>query len=560
MTEPKIRKSGEEQSEQNNKKLKIQENEMTPSQYKHENSGQNPIKLRNIETINKVVEGPVENLEWEEERDWDKVLREHKQRIEQEEQEKNRLLEKQRKKTEGWQLYNLCKKFLNENNTHWRKRNEMLQEEQERQERLQRARTKTQIARKRKQEKNWDEKLQQGLDRVSTEIKKQDAEEEEKKTRIELKNTRASLWKLRTKEQKLVETEHIAEIRKMEGKIEHVTRLLEKEKTRLLARDKNVRKSIKNNENKSAKQTILAEIWATYRWVTDYLTSTTEEWEQEKIKREQEEENRLLSWTRMTRAEKIETIIAENNRSIVNENNNKPDEKTENKLHQDYSEQTRIITTEIIDSMLQEVVQQEQQLEQIEKSEKPAVPKPCIEMKQPTLQYVLKNNIAKVQEKTPQKPTHPPPPPNPPPPTDPPVSSPRRKTTKTNDNTKNPSTKKTTQKSNNTKNNKKKSSKEQEREKTDKQLRGFWTAFAKKQKEEKTKSNKENEDKITHKKNSDTVQSAQDFVFESSPNPAPITEGPSSDLLEHSILESTQITKIEKGKLDLELPKLDCGL
>merc|ERR1712115_290423 len=132
-----------------------------------------------------------------------------------------------------------------------------------------------------------------GLDRVSTDIKKQDAEDERTKTRIELKNTRASLWKLRTKEKKLVETEHVREVRKMENKIEHVKRLLEKERTRLLDRDKNVRKSTKNNENKAAKQATLAEICATFRWITEYLTKTTEEWEQEKQKREQDENNRL---------------------------------------------------------------------------------------------------------------------------------------------------------------------------------------------------------------------------------------------------------------------------
>ena len=149
----KTRKPDEHQSEPKNKKIKTQENELTQTQYMHKNSGQNQIKLKNIETINKIVEGPEQNLEWEEERDWDKVLREHKQRIEQEEQERTRILNKQKRKTEGWQLYNLCKKFLNENDTHWKKRNELLQEEQQRQERLQRARTKTQLARKRKQEK-----------------------------------------------------------------------------------------------------------------------------------------------------------------------------------------------------------------------------------------------------------------------------------------------------------------------------------------------------------------------------------------------------------------------
>ena len=111
VSEPRTRTPDEHQSEPKNKKCKTQENERTQSQYMYENSGQNLIKLRNIETLNNIVEGPEENLELEEKRDWDKVLREHKQRIEQEEQEKTRLLDKQRKKTEGWKLYNLWKSF-----------------------------------------------------------------------------------------------------------------------------------------------------------------------------------------------------------------------------------------------------------------------------------------------------------------------------------------------------------------------------------------------------------------------------------------------------------------
>ena len=76
--------------------------------------------------------------------------------------------------------------------------------------------------------------------------------------------------------------------------------------------------------------------------------------------------------------------------------------KTENKLHLDYSV---IVAKEIIDGMLQEVVQQEQsqtteQRTKIrEQTTKPDAPKPTLKMRQPTLQYVLRNNSAKVQEK-----------------------------------------------------------------------------------------------------------------------------------------------------------------
>ena len=90
--------------------------------------------------------------------------------------------------------------------------------------------------------------------------------------------------------------------------------------------------------------------------------------------------------------------------------------------------------------------------------------------------------------------------------------------------------------------------------KTVQQLRGFWTAFAKKQKE---KSEQEQERKLTHTKTSEPVhtESASSFIFESIPKPTPITGEPESKLLEHSI--SQKIRKNENEKLDLELPKLD---
>ena len=58
------------------------------------------VKLQNLRTIEKVTE-IIENnkiLEWEELGYWDMVLREHKERIEKEEQDKNNRLEKQQNK------------------------------------------------------------------------------------------------------------------------------------------------------------------------------------------------------------------------------------------------------------------------------------------------------------------------------------------------------------------------------------------------------------------------------------------------------------------------------
>ena len=61
------------------------------------------------------------------------------------------------------------------------------------------------------------------------------------RTRQELSNARSSLWKLRTKENKLKETDAVKEIKLMDKNLEHVTKLLEKQELRLLDRDKNIR-------------------------------------------------------------------------------------------------------------------------------------------------------------------------------------------------------------------------------------------------------------------------------------------------------------------------------
>ena len=78
--------------------MRTHHNQETPSQNINEISGQ--IKLTNIRTINreKVVPPNTNREGWENVRDWDKVLREHKERIEREQKILNENLEKKRKK------------------------------------------------------------------------------------------------------------------------------------------------------------------------------------------------------------------------------------------------------------------------------------------------------------------------------------------------------------------------------------------------------------------------------------------------------------------------------
>ena len=85
----------------------------------------NNEKLSNCKrTENKIMQGTPTNVEWEQPRDWEQMLEDRKKRLEQEEKELREKLELQKKKTEGWELYRLCKNFLEQNDTRWNKRKE----------------------------------------------------------------------------------------------------------------------------------------------------------------------------------------------------------------------------------------------------------------------------------------------------------------------------------------------------------------------------------------------------------------------------------------------------
>ena len=248
--------------------------------------------------------GPVikEQLEWEEPRDWDKVLSEHRKRIEQEEQDRNMRLEKQRRKKESWELYNTCKEYLENNDKFWRTRKDTRMEENKRTERLHEARIRTKIARQ--------NRLQEGLRILPLAEQEKEKKRTAKKELKELKIAKENLWKLRGKERILVETEQVTRIRirKIDEKTDRTVTLLEQERLNLVKRAKNLRTSIHNKENKKKKQELIADTWATYHWITDYLTRTTQEWEIMKQQRELEEQTRITTWDNKTRQEKIKCL------------------------------------------------------------------------------------------------------------------------------------------------------------------------------------------------------------------------------------------------------------
>ena len=94
------------------------------------------LKLTEAELGNIGKEG------WQDPVDWNKILVEHRNRLEQEALERVNRYKKQAQKHESWELYRLCKKFLEQNNEKWNKRKEQDEIERSRIQRLEQARIK----------------------------------------------------------------------------------------------------------------------------------------------------------------------------------------------------------------------------------------------------------------------------------------------------------------------------------------------------------------------------------------------------------------------------------
>ena len=275
------------------------------------------VILTNCKRIeDKVIEQEVDSsdLEWEEPRDWDKMLQERKERLEQEETMLNQRLELKKKKEQSWELYRTCKEYLEQNNDSWNKRKIKEQEERERLIRLEQARIKGSKIRQKQLENEQELRIK----KLPREIQHQLEQEQAKEEQLELKRAKESLWKLRKQENKLENTQEVLAIKKLEKKNNKVQEILEKQKKVLMEQETRIRTTINKNNKKNNtkidntnKKKKLGEIWAMYRWITEYLSECTKEWELELDNYNKIENNKIQEWNRLNRGEKISTLKAE---------------------------------------------------------------------------------------------------------------------------------------------------------------------------------------------------------------------------------------------------------
>ena len=185
-------------------------------------------RLTNIKTTNNIIEGETITEFEVIETDWEKHLKEHYERLEEETNKRLKQLEKQKMKQKSWELYRECKNYLENNDPNWKQKKEERELEIKKKERLSVANEKQEKLRNKIKERKLQEEIEKGLKQLPAQEQNKIIEEEKRKERLEVKETKKNLWKLRTKEKKLEKlTEQQETIRKLDNMKEKLTTIEE---------------------------------------------------------------------------------------------------------------------------------------------------------------------------------------------------------------------------------------------------------------------------------------------------------------------------------------------
>ena len=334
--EPKVgeqqkNKNPEQNQEQQSKRVKINEGEQTT--------------LTNLRTVEGwTAQGPIENnMEYIPERDWDQVIREHKEEIERQENMRTNRLKIKEQKEQAWALNKLCREFLNENHNKWAERESKREQERLRILRLEKAGIKGRKAKLEELKKN----VKKGMEKLPP-LEREQLEREEKNQKLkELQTLKKDLWTLKRYENKEIQNEYtkrLKEIRELGEKAQKIAQILadlrkkrahekemeqrERNRRAQYVKEKKAREQLKREQDE--KEKALQERWALLNWTTEYIAENSSRWDKESEQRELERKKKIEEWERKSRFEKIAYLKEKMRKKQNGENTEQPKDKVEN--------------------------------------------------------------------------------------------------------------------------------------------------------------------------------------------------------------------------------------
>jgi hypothetical protein len=174
-------------------------------------------------------------------------------------------------------------------------------------------------------------KITESWNRLPEHEKRRLEKEEARRRKLELRDAKINIWKKWRRKDKAKETEPgtkpeeeanrewlnkieetLEKIRQEEESRMEARRINEQRRNDLLAERKQKQEEILRKEqekkDRKIKQNTLYKRWEMMRWVTKYIDENSEKWEREKEKRDQNNQQRLQEWARLSRFEKIPQI------------------------------------------------------------------------------------------------------------------------------------------------------------------------------------------------------------------------------------------------------------
>ena len=243
--------------------------------------------------------------------EWDTKLREHRDEIVREQELRTENTEDETDREQSWELYRLCKSYLEENSEAWRTRKVQREHERNRQERLEKAgllRRKTQI-------EYIENNIKKGIEKLTPADRERLRIEDQRKQQIEIENAKKDLWKFRGKEKKHKNENVNSKIQELGKRAELVATLhkQEKERTSMEKIINEKKETAKRTREQKRKEKIeqerkIEEHWAMFRWTTEYIEKNMKYWEYRRKTREQERQKMLDEWDKKNRIEKIRTL------------------------------------------------------------------------------------------------------------------------------------------------------------------------------------------------------------------------------------------------------------
>ena len=160
--------------------------------------------------------------------------------------------------------------------------------------------------------------VEMGFEKLPEKEKEKMRLEEKRKAEDELKSTQEDLWKLKSREKKIVTSETAARIKKINElgeKAKRIAEILTEEKKRIEEEKKlqEERAKMKRNREIARKEKLekietLQRRWALLRLSTEYIAENKKRWDIERKERELERNRKIEEWDKKNRHEKIKFL------------------------------------------------------------------------------------------------------------------------------------------------------------------------------------------------------------------------------------------------------------